>query len=60
MKKVQFILGIISTLLGAVIMFEGSLFGDRTMSIAIVLGIVGICLITTSKPSIKSKKIYTI
>jgi len=48
MKKVLFVLGIILALIGAAIMFEGSLFGERTTGIAIVIGIVGICLIATS------------
>jgi hypothetical protein len=55
MKKVLFILGIIISLIGAAIMFEGSLFGERTTGIATVIGIVGICLIATSS-SWKAKK----
>ena len=55
MKKVLFVLGIILALTGAVIMFEGSLFGERTTGIATVIGIVGICLIATSSPW-KAKK----
>jgi hypothetical protein len=55
MKKVLFVLGIILALIGAAIMFEGSLFGERTTGIAIVIGIVGICLIATSSPW-KAKK----
>ena len=50
MKKMLFILGIILALIGAAIMFEGSLFGEKTTGIAIVIGIVGICLIATSSP----------
>jgi hypothetical protein len=49
-KKIKFALGIILALIGAVIMFEGSLFGERTTGIAIVIGIIGICLIATSSP----------
>ena len=55
MKKVLFVLGIILALIGAAIMFEGSLFGERTTGIAIVIGIVGIGLIATSSPW-KAKK----
>ena len=55
MKKVLFVLGIILALIGAAIMFEGSLFGERTTGIAIIIGIVGIGLIATSSPS-KVKK----
>jgi hypothetical protein len=50
MKKVLFVLGIILALTGAAIMFEGSLFGERTTGIATVRGIVGICVIATSSP----------
>ena len=44
----QFILGIIVALIGAVIMFEGSILGENTTGIAIVIGIIGIGLIATS------------
>jgi hypothetical protein len=45
MVKILFKIGIVLTLLGAAIMFEENLFGNRTLSIAIVLGIIGLCLI---------------
>ena len=48
MKKALFVLGIIVALIGAAIMFEGSLFGERTTGIATVIGIIGIGLIATS------------
>jgi hypothetical protein len=47
-RKLQFILGIILALIAAAIMFEGSVFGERTTGIAMVMGIVGIALIATS------------
>ena len=47
-KKLQFALGIIVALAGASVMFEGSVFGESTTGIAIVMGIVGIGLIATS------------
>jgi len=50
MKKVLFVLGIILALIGATMIFEGNLFGQRTTGIAIVIGFVGICLIATSSP----------
>ena len=50
MKKVLFVLGIIIAIIGATLMFEGSLFGERTTGIATVIGIIGICLIATSSP----------
>ncbi|MDD5012621.1 MAG: hypothetical protein PHQ66_03195 [Candidatus Nanoarchaeia archaeon] len=51
MKKglVQFIIGIIIALAGAGIMFQGNFFGENNTGIAIVIGIVGIGLIATSK-----------
>ena len=49
-KQVLFVLGIILALIGAAIMFEGSIFGERTTGVAIVVGIVGIGLIATSSP----------
>ena len=45
---VRFLLGIVLALIGAAIMFEGSLFGESTTGAAIVIGIVGISLIATS------------
>ena len=44
----QSVLGIIVALIGAAVMFEGSIFGENTTNIAIVIGIIGICLIATS------------
>jgi len=51
MKKglIQFVAGIILALAGAFFMFEGSLLGSRTTTIALVMGIVGILLIAASK-----------
>jgi hypothetical protein len=46
--KLQFVVGIIVALLGAIIMVEGNFFGENTTGIAIVIGIIGICLIATS------------
>ena len=47
MKK-QKILGIVLALIGALLMFEGSILGENTVGIAIVIGIVGLVLIGTS------------
>jgi hypothetical protein len=47
-QKVLFILGISLALIGAFIMFEGSVFGESTTGIATVIGILGIGLIATS------------
>jgi len=43
-----FIVGLITALFGAFVMFHGSLFGDRNAGIAIVIGIVGMGLIAAS------------
>ena len=50
MNKVLFVLGILLALIGAVIMYEGSLFGESTSGVATVIGIIGIGLIATSSP----------
>lgn len=49
MEKIQFYLGIVIALIGAALMFEGSVLGENTTGIATVVGIVGIGLIATSK-----------
>ena len=36
MKKMLFVLGIILALIGAAIMFEGSLFGERTTALQLL------------------------
>jgi hypothetical protein len=46
--SIQLVLGIIVALIGASIMFHGSIFGERTTGIAIVIGIIGIGIIATS------------
>lgn len=48
-RKLQFITGIILALIAAAIMFEGTVLGETTTSIALVMAIVGIILIATSK-----------
>ena len=45
---IMFIAGICIALIGAVIMFHGSIFAERNSGIAIVIGIIGIGLIATS------------
>jgi ABC-type Mn2+/Zn2+ transport system permease subunit len=44
----SFALGILACLIGAFLMFEGSILGENTTGWAIVIGIVGIVLIATS------------
>ena len=58
MKKglIQFIIGIIIALIGAGIMIHGNLFGENNSGIAIILGIIGIGLIATSKYRLLKKK----
>jgi len=45
---IVFILGILTALTGAYIMFHGSIFAENNSGIAIVIGIIGIGLIATS------------
>ena len=47
---IQFIIGLLCCLFGALLMFNGELFGDNTTGIARIIGIVGICLIAASSP----------
>lgn len=58
MKKglVQFIIGIVIALAGGFFMFEGSFLGENNTTIAIVIGIVGILLIATSKYRLMGRK----
>ena len=48
-KEKQFWLGLVLALVGAALMFEGSVLGENTTGIATVVGIIGILLIATSK-----------
>ena len=54
-NKILWLLGIVLALIGASLMFHGSLLGERTTGIATVIGIVGICLIVDSKRKLKKK-----
>ena len=45
---IHFVLGIIVALIGAFIMFEGSILGENNSGIAIVIGIIGIGIIGSS------------
>jgi amino acid transporter len=44
----QWIIGIVVALTAAIFMFDGDILGENTTGISTVIGIVGICLITTS------------
>ena len=46
--SIQFALGIIVALIGAGIMFHGSIFGESNSGIAIVIVIIGIGIIASS------------
>ena len=50
MKK-QKIVGILLALVGAFLMWNGSILGENTTGIATIIGIVGLSLIATSKKS---------
>ena len=45
---IHFLLGIIVALIAAVIMVDGSIFGENTSGIAAVIGIIGIGIIGSS------------
>ena len=47
---IQFIIGLVCSLTGAFLMFNGELFGDNTTGIARIAGILGVCLIATASP----------
>jgi len=49
--KNQKLLGILLALIGAFLMWNGSILGENTTGIATIVGIVGIGLIATSKKS---------
>lgn len=48
-QKIQFAAGVCIALIGAGIMFHGDIFGERNSGIAIVMVIIGLTLIATSK-----------
>ncbi|MEJ2267701.1 MAG: hypothetical protein P8X70_01345 [Nanoarchaeota archaeon] len=58
MKKgfIQFITGIVIVLIAVGILLHGNLFGEYNSGIAIVLTILGIGLIATSKYKLSKKK----
>jgi len=45
---IQFLIGLSLSLIGAFLMFNGSILGENTVSIARIIGIIGIGLIATS------------
>ena len=45
---IHFALGIIVALIGAGIMFHGSIFEDNNSGIATIIGFIGICIISSS------------
>lgn len=55
MNRTLFVIGILTALAGAFIMWHGNLFGENNSGIAIVIGIIGIGLIATNSP-MKAKK----
>jgi hypothetical protein len=57
-STLQFTIGLACELIGAYVMFQGNIFGENNTGIAIVLGIIGIGLISTSPIGIlKGKKV---
>ena len=53
---IQFTIGLVCALIGAYVMFQGNIFGENNTGIAIVLGIIGIGLISGSPIGILKKK----
>lgn len=47
---VQLIVGLLCSLCGAIFIFNGELFGENTIGIAEIIGIIGICLIASAAP----------
>ena len=47
-KRALFVVGVTLCVAGALLMVNGTIFGDRTTGIAAITGIVGIGLISTS------------
>jgi len=45
---IQFLIGLSLALIGAFLMFNGSILGENTVSIARIIGIIGLGLIATS------------
>jgi hypothetical protein len=48
-------LGVLVCLIGAALMFDGNIFGDRTTGIATIAGIVGISIISTSTRKLRRR-----
>ena len=58
-QNVVMVIGVLACLIGAFLMFHGSILGDRTTGIATLVGITGIGIISTSKrhrPDVKNEK----
>ena len=45
----QFTIGLACALIGAYVMFQGNIFGENNTGIAIVIGIIGIGIISSSQ-----------
>lgn len=54
--RIRFTLGLVIALTGAFFMWNGHILGERTITIAIIMGIIGIGLIATSKYRLLGKK----
>ena len=55
-RQISRALGVLVCLMGAFLMFHGSILGERTTGIATVVGIIGIGIISTSKNSVLDMK----
>ena len=55
-EYVLLVLGILLCLIGAIVMFEGNIFGDYNSGSSIVIGIVGVGLVTISDVWLRKSK----
>ena len=55
-EYVLLVLGLSLCLIGAIVMFEGNIFGENNSGSAIVIGIVGVGLVATSDVGLRKPK----
>ena len=55
-EYVLLVLGLSLCLIGAIVMFEGNIFGENNSGLAIVIGIVGVGLVATSDVGLRKPK----
>ena len=55
-EYVLLVLGLSLCLIGAIVMFEGNIFGENNSGLAIVIGIVGVALVAASDVGLRKPK----